>query len=57
LVVTDRQRASCLRELRSWHTTALVLPDGAPHAPVIRDGADQILGPARHVADIWLWRV
>jgi hypothetical protein len=35
----------------------LVLPENTPHVGVIHDGTDQILGPAQHVDDIWLWRV
>jgi len=34
-----------------------VLPDDAPHADVLRDGADQILGSGEHVEDSWVWRV
>ncbi len=57
VTVTPDQREFCLNELRGWQTTALVLPDDAPHADVLRDGADQILGSGEHVEDSWVWRV
>jgi hypothetical protein len=57
LTLTDQQRAFCLRELRDWHTTALVLPADAPNGEILRDGADQILGPGRLVRDSWVWQV
>jgi hypothetical protein len=57
LIVTADQRAYWLRQLRDRHTTALVLPDDAPNADVVRDGAEQILGPGRHVEDSWIWLI
>jgi len=56
-IVTDDTREYCLQELRSWHTDLLVLPEDAPNAELIRDGADQILGPGQLVGDSWVWRV
>ena len=55
--LSTEERVYCLHELQTWHTNALVLPDRAPHAEVLREGADQILGPGRHVRDSWVWRV
>jgi hypothetical protein len=57
LTVTASQRADSLRELRSWHTDALVLPADAPHADVLRDGAEQILGGGHYVEGSWVWRI
>jgi hypothetical protein len=57
VTVTGAQREYCLDELRRWHTDALVLPDDAPHADILRDGGDQILGPGEHVKGSWVWRV
>jgi hypothetical protein len=55
--VTDDDRADVLRDLRAWHTDALVLPDGAPQEAVVRNTADQILGPGEHVDDVTIWKV
>lgn len=57
LTVTASERAECVRELRSWHTDALVLPTDAPHVDVIRDGVDQILGGGHYVEGSWVWRI
>jgi hypothetical protein len=57
VAVTAGQRAFCLDELRRWHTTALVLPEDAPNADLVRDEADQIIGPGQHLQDVWIWRV
>ena len=55
--ITPDQRRYCLAELRSWHTTALVLPGGEDNADALRANADRLLGPGRRVADVWVWRV
>jgi hypothetical protein len=57
LVLTADERVYCRSQLREWGTALLVLPDDAPNADVVRDGADQILGPGRHVEDSWIWLV
>jgi hypothetical protein len=57
LSVTPEMRGYCLGELRSWHTDVVVLPQDAPNAEILRDGADQILGPGELVRDTWVWRV
>jgi hypothetical protein len=57
LTVTSDERAECVRELRSWHTDALVLPADAPHVDVVRDGVDQILGGGHYVEGSWVWRI
>jgi hypothetical protein len=57
LVLTADERAYCLSQLRDWGTAMLVLPDDAPNADVVRDGAEQILGPGRHVEDSWIWLI
>jgi hypothetical protein len=55
--LTDTERESCLAQLRSWHTDVLVLPESAPNAAALREGAEQILGAGQHVEDVWIWRV
>jgi hypothetical protein len=55
--VTAGERAECLRELRSWHTDALVLPADARHVDVLRDATEQILGGGHYVDGSWVWRV
>jgi hypothetical protein len=57
LVVSEQERSECLDQLRAWHTTVLVLPEDTPNAGVLHDGAEQILGPGRHIEDTWVWRV
>jgi hypothetical protein len=57
VTVPESQRVHCLGELRGWHTDALVLPDDAPHAGLLRDTADQILGSGQHVEGSWVWRI
>jgi hypothetical protein len=57
MVVTDEQREHCLAQLHSWRTDFLLLPDDAPNAQVVRDSAEQILGPGQRVEDVWIWRV
>jgi hypothetical protein len=55
--LSDRDREYCLAQLRSWRTDVLLLPDDAPNAAAVREGAEQILGPGQHVEDVWIWHV
>jgi hypothetical protein len=55
--VSADDRADTLRDLRAWGADALVLPDGAPREEVVRDAADQILGPGQHVDDVTIWKL
>ncbi|MGC9669338.1 hypothetical protein ACNTMW_22630 [Planosporangium sp. 12N6] len=57
VVLSEQERAYCLAQLRSWHTTVLLLPEDAPNAPVLHDLAEQLLGPGQHVQDTWVWQV
>jgi hypothetical protein len=57
LVLTDEQRSYCLEQLRAWRTDVLVLPEDASGAGIIRDRAEQLLGPGQHVEDTWVWPV
>ncbi|NJC69112.1 hypothetical protein HC031_05150 [Planosporangium thailandense] len=55
--LSGQERQHCLQQLRSWHATVLLLPENAPNAAAVREGAEQIFGPGRHVEDVWVWRV
>ncbi|GII25476.1 hypothetical protein [Planosporangium mesophilum] len=56
-VLSEQERSYCLRELRDWHTSVLLLPQDAPNAAVLHDAAEQIFGPGQHIEDTWVWRV
>ncbi len=56
-VVDDGLRQAVRDELRRWHATTLVMQDSTGDADDLRSTVDQLVGPGRHVDDVWLWDV
>ncbi|MEV6812247.1 hypothetical protein [Micromonospora sp. NPDC051296] len=55
--LNDRQRRRSLDELRHWRAAVLVLPVSQPHSEPLRQTVEQLVGPARHELDVWVWDV
>ncbi|WP_234361758.1 hypothetical protein [Plantactinospora sp. BB1] len=55
--LTDRQRRRALDELRHWRAAILVLPVRQDNVEALRSTVEQLAGPARRTADVWVWDV
>ena len=49
--------AQALADLRTWRVDGLILPETATNADALRDVLDRLVGPGRHVQDVWFWDV
>ncbi|MBT8227679.1 MAG: hypothetical protein HKP61_13590 [Dactylosporangium sp.] len=45
------------QDLRTWWVDALVMPDSIEHAERVRTEVNRLIGPGRHIEDVWLWDV
>ncbi|MEV4414636.1 hypothetical protein [Catellatospora sp. NPDC049609] len=55
--VTGRMRDGLLADLRFWNAGALVLPDGAPRADVLRGLVDDLVGEGTRTGGVTVWPV
>ncbi|WP_433204244.1 DUF6541 family protein [Dactylosporangium sp. CS-047395] len=55
--VTPDQVAQAKTDLAYWQADALVLPDQHANSEAVRQTADQLFGPGKHVADVWIWKI
>ncbi|BCJ72319.1 glycosyl transferase [Catellatospora sp. IY07-71] len=55
--VTGRMREGLLADLRFWRAGALVLPDGAPRADVLRELVDDLVGGGVRTGGVTVWPV
>lgn len=55
--VTGRMREGLLADLRFWRAGALVLPDGAPRADVLRELLDDLAGDGVRTGGVTVWPV
>jgi len=44
-------------DVADWRATNLVLRDQQANSDAIRQTVDQMFGPGRHVAGVWIWDV
>ncbi|MER7007134.1 DUF6541 family protein [Dactylosporangium sp. NPDC000555] len=55
--VTPDQQAQAKADLAFWRADFLVLPDQHGNSEAIRQTAELLFGPGRHVSDVWIWKV
>ncbi|MEV8513684.1 hypothetical protein [Dactylosporangium sp. NPDC051484] len=55
--ITPDQQAQAKADLAFWNADFLVLPDQHGNSEVIRQTAELLFGPGRHVSDVWIWKV
>ncbi len=55
--VTGRMREGLLADLRFWRAGALVLPDNAPRADVLRELVDDLVGDGERTGGVTVWPV
>ncbi|MFC7763986.1 hypothetical protein ACFQY4_42760 [Catellatospora bangladeshensis] len=55
--MTGRMRDGLLADLRFWRAGALVLPDGAPRADVLRELVDDLVGDGVRTGGVTVWPV
>jgi hypothetical protein len=53
--VTDATRAGVLAELRARRVDLVVIADRGPTTSALVSTAEQVMGPGRHVDDVWIW--
>ncbi|MFI5910350.1 DUF6541 family protein [Dactylosporangium sp. NPDC051541] len=56
-VITPDQKAMAKLDLAYWKADYLVLPDQHGNSEAVRQTADQLFGPGKHVADVWVYKV
>jgi hypothetical protein len=54
--VTDVTRAEVLAELRTRRIDLVVIADRGSTTSALVSTAEQVLGPGRHVDDVWIWK-
>jgi hypothetical protein len=55
--VTPEQQAQAKTDLAYWRATTIILADQHGNNDAIRQTVEQLFGPGRHIADVWLWTV
>ncbi|GAA3452876.1 hypothetical protein GCM10018962_47090 [Dactylosporangium matsuzakiense] len=56
-VITPDQKAMAKLDLAFWKADYLVLPDQHGNSEAVRQTADQLFGPGKHVVDVWVYKV
>ncbi|HKT03657.1 MAG TPA: hypothetical protein VJT31_29365 [Rugosimonospora sp.] len=54
--ITPGQRAAARQDITFWHASCIVLADATPHRAALKSTLDTLLGPGRHLADVWTWQ-
>jgi hypothetical protein len=57
LEIGPEQRDQARRDLLRWRVTTVVLPTGVERVDAVRATLDELVGPGRQVADVWVWDV
>ncbi|MBA3488451.1 MAG: hypothetical protein H0T78_02730 [Longispora sp.] len=56
-VLSEADRATVREDLRYWHASVLVLDTRTNHAEALRATVNELVGPGKTVADVYLWDV
>jgi hypothetical protein len=55
--ITPDQQAQARADAAFWKADFLVLPDQHGNSEAIRQTADQLFGPSKHIQDVWIWKL